>query len=77
MFSIFSFNYHYIVLNLIIFQFYKHQLVDQETYLLSPSGNYFVPEWGKWQNFVDYIKDLPLIPHPEVKKNKTFNVKAI
>ena len=39
-------------------------------YLLSPSGNYFVPEWGEWQNFVDYIKDLPLIPHPEVKKLK-------
>merc|ERR1719457_201885 len=54
------------LLNSLLNHFYKHELVDEEMYLLSPSGNYFVPEWGEWQNFVDYIKDLPLLPHPEV-----------
>ena len=32
----------------------------------SPSGTYYSPQEGPYQTYVDYIRSLPLIPHPEV-----------
>ena len=32
----------------------------------SPSGQYYAPRHNDYQNYVDYIRELPLIPHPEV-----------
>lgn len=32
----------------------------------SPSGDYYAPPHGEYQNYVDYIRSLPIIPHPEV-----------
>ena len=32
----------------------------------SPSGLYYAPPHGDYQTYVDYIRSLPIIPHPEV-----------
>ena len=32
----------------------------------SPSGNYYAPPHGEYQSYTDYIRSLPIIPHPEV-----------
>lgn len=32
----------------------------------SDSGTYYAPVKGDYESYVDYIRDLPLIPHPEV-----------
>lgn len=32
----------------------------------SPSGTYYSPKEGPYQSYIDYIRSLPLIPHPEV-----------
>ena len=32
----------------------------------SPSGIYYAPKHGEYQSYVDYIRTLPIIPHPEV-----------
>ena len=32
----------------------------------SPSGQYYAPRHSDYQSYVDYIRELPLIPHPEV-----------
>ena len=32
----------------------------------SPGGLYYAPDHGEYQSYVDYIRSLPLIPHPEV-----------
>ena len=32
----------------------------------SPSGQYRAPPHGEYQSYIDYLRSLPLIPHPEV-----------
>ena len=32
----------------------------------SPSGDYYAPAHGEFQTYIDYIRTLPIIPHPEV-----------
>ena len=32
----------------------------------SPSGDYYVPDHGEYQTYINYIRSLPIIPHPEV-----------
>ena len=32
----------------------------------STSGTYFAPAKGPYQDYIDYIRGLPIIPHPEV-----------
>ncbi|CAL8075896.1 unnamed protein product [Calicophoron daubneyi] len=46
--------------------FYNRDIVTQDKYKLSPSGIYYCPDDGPHQNFVDYIRSLPLNPNPEV-----------
>ena len=46
--------------------FYKTEIVTDDSYKLSPSGLYFAPKNGPYQNYIDYIRSLPLIPSPEV-----------
>lgn len=32
----------------------------------SPSGDYYAPTHGEYSIYIDYIRSLPIIPHPEV-----------
>ena len=32
----------------------------------SPSGTYRAPPHGEFQTYVDYVRSLPIVPHPEV-----------
>ena len=36
------------------------------THRFSPSGDYLSPDHGDYQSYLDYIRSLPIIPHPEV-----------
>ncbi|XP_065937642.1 dynein axonemal heavy chain 3 isoform X7 [Magallana gigas] len=46
--------------------FYNEKLIFDDTYKFSPSGLYFAPPKGSYDEYVEYIRKLPLIPHPEV-----------
>ncbi|CAI5792110.1 dynein heavy chain 3, axonemal [Podarcis lilfordi] len=37
-----------------------------ENYQLSPGGEYFVPSFGTYQSYIDYLRSLPIITHPGV-----------
>lgn len=32
----------------------------------SPSGEYYAPKHGEYEVYIDYIRSLPIVPHPEV-----------
>ncbi|XP_053550231.1 dynein axonemal heavy chain 3 [Bombina bombina] len=40
--------------------------IQQEKYRLSSGDVYYVPPYGTYQSFVEYIRSLPIITHPEV-----------
>ncbi|CAH8647966.1 unnamed protein product [Schistosoma rodhaini] len=46
--------------------FYNKRIIEEENYKFSPSGIYYCPSDGTAQNFIDYIRSLPLNPTPEV-----------
>ncbi|KAH8862796.1 Dynein heavy chain 3, axonemal [Schistosoma japonicum] len=46
--------------------FYNRKIIDEEHYKFSPSGIYYCPNDGTVQDFIDYIRSLPLNPTPEV-----------
>ncbi|KAA3677673.1 dynein heavy chain, axonemal, partial [Paragonimus westermani] len=46
--------------------FYNREIIEEEKYKLSPSGIYYCPPDGTHQDFVDYIRSLPINPLPEV-----------
>ena len=42
------------------------QLITDDSYKLSASGLYYAPPKGTYDEYMDYIRSLPQIPHPEV-----------
>ncbi|XP_017770457.1 PREDICTED: dynein heavy chain 3, axonemal-like [Nicrophorus vespilloides] len=46
--------------------FYCQNTVNTALYPFSPSGTYYVPQDTSYTGIVDYIKQLPIIPLPEV-----------
>jgi dynein heavy chain len=46
--------------------FYNSDVLNDKQHTFSPSGLYYVPEFGKHQVYLEYVRSLPLIPHPEV-----------
>ncbi|KAL5013226.1 hypothetical protein ScPMuIL_007496 [Solemya velum] len=46
--------------------FYCAEIIEDDTYKFSASGTYFAPPKGSYDNYVEYIRRLPLVPHPEV-----------
>ncbi|XP_041458176.1 dynein heavy chain 3, axonemal-like isoform X7 [Lytechinus variegatus] len=46
--------------------FYNDQIIVEEGYSFSESGNYCCPPSGPHESYTDYMKSLPLMPHPEV-----------
>uniref|UniRef100_A0A7M5WS23 Dynein heavy chain 3, axonemal n=2 Tax=Clytia hemisphaerica TaxID=252671 RepID=A0A7M5WS23_9CNID len=46
--------------------FVCQSIIDGDEYKFSPSGAYYAPTDGIYDSYVDYIRDMPLIPDPEV-----------
>uniref|UniRef100_A0A4W3J693 Dynein heavy chain 3, axonemal n=1 Tax=Callorhinchus milii TaxID=7868 RepID=A0A4W3J693_CALMI len=46
--------------------FYCQKVIEDETYMFSPSAIYFAPRKGTYESYVEYIKSLPLNADPEV-----------
>ena len=53
-------------LRTILVDFYNPQVAEELKHKLSPSGVYYVPPKGTYDEYVEFIKQLPLIQHPEV-----------
>ncbi|XP_043934432.1 dynein axonemal heavy chain 12 [Protopterus annectens] len=50
----------------ILADFYNRDVVEQPRYLFSPSGNYYAPPKGEYEDYIEFIKKLPFAQHPEV-----------
>ena len=46
---------------------YVTDIVKDDKYAFSPSKMYYAPTHGDYQAYLDYIRELPLVPHPEVR----------
>ncbi|XP_067685210.1 dynein axonemal heavy chain 3-like [Haliotis asinina] len=46
--------------------FYCSEVIDDDSYCFSSSDLYYAPPKGSYESYVEYIRSLPLIPHPEV-----------
>lgn len=46
--------------------FYCADVISNDDYKLSSSGQYYVPSEGDHDTYTAYIRSLPLLPHPEV-----------
>ncbi|GAB1598116.1 dynein heavy chain 3, axonemal-like [Argonauta hians] len=47
-------------------KFYCHDIISNEDYKFSESGLYYAPPSGTLDFYLEYIRGLPYIPHPEV-----------
>ncbi|XP_078413797.1 dynein axonemal heavy chain 3 [Cetorhinus maximus] len=45
---------------------YNKDLIYQDKYGLTPGEIYYVPPHGSYQSYIDYLRNLPTITHPEV-----------
>ncbi|XP_064633532.1 dynein axonemal heavy chain 3-like isoform X2 [Lineus longissimus] len=46
--------------------FYCSDTIENDKYTFSTSGDYFAPADGQYDSYLEYIRSLPLSPHPEV-----------
>ncbi|XP_067302544.1 dynein axonemal heavy chain 12 [Pseudorasbora parva] len=50
----------------ILADFYNKDIIDHPRYSFSPSGNYHAPPKSIYEDYVEFIKNLPSTQHPEV-----------
>ncbi|RXM98274.1 Dynein heavy chain 12, axonemal [Acipenser ruthenus] len=50
----------------ILADFYNPEIIDNPRYTFSPSGNYYAPPKSVYEDYIEFIKKLPLTQHPEV-----------
>lgn len=53
-------------LGTVLRDFYSPQVAEVPKHKLSPSGVYYVPPKGTYEEYVEFIKQLPLTQHPEI-----------
>ncbi|XP_013912661.1 PREDICTED: dynein heavy chain 12, axonemal isoform X2 [Thamnophis sirtalis] len=46
--------------------FYNTDIVEYSHYRFSPSGNYYAPPRGTYDDYIEFIKNLPISQQPEV-----------
>uniref|UniRef100_A0A8C5TGG8 Dynein axonemal heavy chain 12 n=1 Tax=Malurus cyaneus samueli TaxID=2593467 RepID=A0A8C5TGG8_9PASS len=46
--------------------FYNPDIIESPRYTFSPSGNYYAPPKGTYEEYIEFIKDLPFTQHPEI-----------
>ncbi|XP_077462234.1 dynein axonemal heavy chain 12-like [Stigmatopora argus] len=54
------------LLNTMLADFYNTDVVDKPSYPFSPSGDYVAPPKLSYDEYLQFIKDLPLSQHPEI-----------
>ncbi|XP_010001540.1 PREDICTED: dynein heavy chain 3, axonemal [Chaetura pelagica] len=40
--------------------------IEQDKYMLTTGGDYYIPPHGPYESYIEYIQSLPIITHPEV-----------
>ncbi|XP_042197106.1 dynein axonemal heavy chain 3 [Callorhinchus milii] len=45
---------------------YNKDIIEEDLYKLAPGPEYFVPLHGSYQSYIDHLRNLPVISHPEV-----------
>ena len=50
----------------ILSTYYCPPIVEDNNYRFSPSGTYYAPPKGKYEDYLEYIRQLPLNPNPEI-----------
>ncbi|NXG35216.1 DYH7 protein, partial [Dromaius novaehollandiae] len=46
--------------------FYNPDIVENPRYTFSPSGNYYAPPKGTYEDYIEFIKNLPFSQQPEI-----------
>lgn len=46
--------------------FYCPELVESKKYNFDPTGEYYCPQFEEYDEYVEYIRSLPMITHPSV-----------
>ncbi|XP_029291775.1 dynein heavy chain 12, axonemal [Cottoperca gobio] len=50
----------------ILADFYNKDIIEKPRYPFSPGGEYFAPPKSMYDDYIEFIKELPLSQHPEV-----------
>uniref|UniRef100_A0A4W6E1U6 Dynein axonemal heavy chain 12 n=1 Tax=Lates calcarifer TaxID=8187 RepID=A0A4W6E1U6_LATCA len=50
----------------ILADFYNKDVIEKPRYPFSPSGEYFAPPKSIYEDYIEFIKELPFSQHPEV-----------
>uniref|UniRef100_A0A671WWX8 Dynein axonemal heavy chain 12 n=1 Tax=Sparus aurata TaxID=8175 RepID=A0A671WWX8_SPAAU len=50
----------------ILADFYNKDIIEKPHYPFSPSGDYYAPPKSVYEDYIEFIKDLPFSQHPEV-----------
>ena len=53
-------------LRTILKKFYCPPIIEEEKYDFDESGLYYAPPDGSYDSYVDYIREMPYTPHPNV-----------
>ena len=61
----FIFSHRRCLLNMLS-SFYTPEIIDDAKYKFSVSGVYYCPPKGSHEDYVDFIKELPMSQNPEV-----------
>ncbi|NXK27218.1 DYH3 protein, partial [Arenaria interpres] len=40
--------------------------IEQDKYMLAPGDDYYIPSHGPYESYIEYLRNLPIITHPEV-----------
>ena len=54
------------LMEVILSEIYCSDIYENDDYKLSPSGIYFAPKHTEYEGYIDYVKNLPQFPDPEV-----------
>ncbi|XP_072306337.1 dynein axonemal heavy chain 12 [Eucyclogobius newberryi] len=50
----------------ILADFYNCDIIEKPHYTFSPSGDYCAPPKSQYEEYIEYIKELPVSQHPEI-----------
>lgn len=54
------------LMSVILRKFYNSEIYANDDYKFSPSGIYFAPKHTEYEGYLEYIRNLPNFPEPEI-----------